>query len=213
MKSAPGWVDATKASHTGTTKTATPRASTACAAMVKAGLFSTMRTSVVNLALDEAELRQRQRYHDGHQHHRLNRRSAEIKRFEPVLEHLVDQDRGGVARTAGGRGVNDSERIEERVDDVDDEKEERRRPDQRQDDGAKAPCRPGAVDRRRLDQRARARLQRGEEEYEIVRHLLPRGGHHDEDERMGAVEQRIPVEAEARQRIGVDAGGRVQQEP
>src|SRR5258707_14292611 len=100
--------------------TATPSASTACAAMVKAGLFSTMATSVVNLALDEAELRQRQRHHDGHQHDRLNRRSAEVERFEAVLEHLVDQDRGGGAWTAASGGVNDSERIEGRVSDVDD---------------------------------------------------------------------------------------------
>src|SRR5215475_10717172 len=191
-KSAPGWVEATKASHTGATMTATPSASSVCAAMVKAGLFSTMATSVMDAALDESELRQRQRYHDRHQHHRLDRRSAEIERFEPVLEHLVDQDRGGGARTAAGRGVNDSERIEERIDDVDDEKKERRRPDQRQDDGAKAPGWSGAVDRRGFDQRARDRLQSREEEYEIVGHLLPWGGGDDEDERIGAVEERVP---------------------
>src|SRR5216684_2767126 len=134
---------------------------------------------------------------------------AAMERFEPVLEHLIDQDRGGGPWTAAGRGVDDSERIEERVDDVDDEKEERRRPDQRQDDGAKAPGRPGAVDRRRFDQRARDRLQRGEEEYEIVGHLLPCRGRDHEDERIGAVEEWVPGEAEARQRIGVDAGGRM----
>src|SRR5215813_9381361 len=132
---------------------ATPSASIACAATVKTGLFSTMATSVVNPALDEAELHERQRHHNGQQHDRLNRRSAEIERFEPIPEHLVDQDRGGCARAAAGGGVNDAERIEERVDDVDDEKEERRWSDQRQDDGAKSPRRSGAVDRRGLDQR------------------------------------------------------------
>ena len=48
----------------------------------------------MHLALDEAELNERERDDDGHQHDRLHRRAAEIERLEAVLVNLVDQDRG-----------------------------------------------------------------------------------------------------------------------
>src|SRR5256885_3799065 len=53
--------------------------------------------------------------------------------------------------------------VEEGIDDVDDQQEEGGRRKERKDDGPEAPHRPGAVDRRRFDERARDRLQRSEE--------------------------------------------------
>src|SRR3546814_12944984 len=62
----------------------------------------------------------------------------------------------------------DLEGVEEGVDEVDDDEEEGGRREQREDDGPEAPRRPRAVDRRRLDERSRDRLQAGEEEQEVV---------------------------------------------
>jgi len=52
----------------------------------------------VNVALDEAELRQRQHYYDRHQHDRLNRRSAEIERFRTLLAALQSIPRSLIER-------------------------------------------------------------------------------------------------------------------
>ena len=102
------------------------------------------------------------------------RRDAELQVDEAVVVDLVDQRLGRLARAAAGDGVDDAERVEEGVDGVDDEQEEGRRREQREDDRPEALRRAGAVDRRRLDQRLRDRLQAGDEEQEIVADLLPR---------------------------------------
>src|SRR3546814_15946226 len=77
-------------------------------------------------ALDVAELHDGQHDHDGHQDRRLGRRSAEILGLEAVVPDLVDQDFGGLGRTAAGGGVDDAEGLEEGVGHVDDRSKERR---------------------------------------------------------------------------------------
>src|SRR5436309_922235 len=108
----------------------TPRISTACENTVSQGRFSTMSarpaTSVLHLLLDEAELRYRERDHDNHQHHRLRRRAAEVARFDAVVVDLVHEDLRRTGGPALRRGVDHAESVEERVDDVHDEQEERR---------------------------------------------------------------------------------------
>ena len=59
--------------------------------------------------------------------------------------------------------------------------------------------RTGAVDGRRLDQRARDGLQPGQEEQEVVADLLPGRGDHHQDHGVAAVEVVVPVVAEALQ--------------
>jgi hypothetical protein len=73
-----------------------------------------------------------------------------------------------------------AERVEERIDDVDDQQEEARSATAAEEDhGPEAPPRARAVDRRGLEQRFRDRLQPGEEEQEIVADLLPGRGDDD----------------------------------
>ena len=73
---------------------------------------------------------------------------------------------------------------------------------------------PGAVDRRRLDQRFRDRLQAGEEEQEVVADLLPHRGHDHQQHRLVAVEDPVPVDRPALQHVGHDADrGREQERP
>src|SRR3546814_4525024 len=83
-------------------------------------------------------------------------------------------------------GVDDAEGLEEGVDDVDDDEEEGRRREQREDDGPEAAQRPRAVDRRRLDERARDRLQTGQDKQEVVADLLPGCGDHHQEHRLTA---------------------------
>src|SRR3546814_6052059 len=131
--------------------------------------FSTMpRCSlVVDLALDEAELDDGEADDDDHEDDGLRGRAAEILADEAVGVDLVDEDLGRFAGAALGHGVDDAEGVEEGVDEVDDDEEEGGRREQREDDGPEAPCRPRAVDRRRLDERSWDRLQAGEEEQEV----------------------------------------------
>ena len=140
-----------------------------------------------------------QRDDDDHQDHRLRRRAAEIAAEPAVVVDLVDEGLGRLAGPAAGHGVDDAERVEERVDDVDDEQEERGRREQREDD------RPEAARSGRAPSIAAAsinalrdRLQAREEEQEIVADLLPGRGEDDQDHGVVAVEQRIPVDAERR---------------
>ena len=132
--------------------------------------------SVLHLALDEAELHDGERDDDDHQDHRLRGGAAEVRR---PSRRRGRPCRPGSASTAPARPrgrVDDAEGVEERVDDVDDEQEERGRREQRKHDREEAPHRSGAVDRRRLDQRFRNRLQPGEEEQEVVADLFPDRG-------------------------------------
>ncbi len=142
----------------------------------------------------------------------MRRRAAQVERLHAVLVDLEDQDRGGLHRTAAGRGIDDRERVEKRVDDVDHEQEEGRRRQHREDDRPETAGRTGAVDRGRLDQRFRDRLQAGQEEQEVVADLLPHGGDHDQDQRLPRIEQVIPVVAQRAQQVGYHAKRRIEQE-
>src|SRR3546814_4021621 len=64
-----------------------------------------------------------------------------------------------------------------------------------EDDGPEAAQRPRAVDRRRLDERARDRLQTGQEKQEVVADLLPGCGDHHQEHRLTAVQHVVPVVA------------------
>src|SRR3546814_20228632 len=59
-----------------------------------------------------------------------------------------------------------------------------------------------AVDRRRLDERARDRLQTGQEKQEVVADLLPGCGDHHQEHRLTAVQHVVPVVADELQVIG-----------
>ncbi len=117
-----------------------------------------------------------------------------------------------MGRAAARGRVHDPEGVEERVDDVDHEQEERGRREQREDDGPEPLERARAVDGRGLDQRAGDGLEPGEEEQEVVADLLPRGGDDDEDHRVVAVEVVVPVVAERLQEVGEDPDGWVEHE-
>src|SRR3546814_19535530 len=71
-----------------------------------------------------------------------------------------------------------------------------------EDDGPEAAQRPRAVDRRRLDERARDRLQTGQEKQEVVADLLPGCGDHHQEHRLTAVQHVVPVVADELQVIG-----------
>ena len=58
----------------------------------------------------------------------------------------------------------------------------------------------------------RDRLQAGDEEEEVVADLLPGGGGDDQRHRLGAVEQRVPVDAELAERPGEGAEAGVEEE-
>src|SRR5215471_14375837 len=76
---------------------------------------------VMHPALDKAELDRGQRDDDRHQHRRLRRRAAEVEPDDAVVPDLVDEDFGRLRRAALGYVVDDAERVEKRVDDVDDD--------------------------------------------------------------------------------------------
>src|SRR5687768_14617808 len=96
-------VEATNVTYSGNEITRMPAISTACDSTVSQGRFSTIL--VLHLALDVAELHHCERNHDHHQDHGLRRRPAEVRRLDPVVVHLVDQDLGGAGGTALRRGV------------------------------------------------------------------------------------------------------------
>src|SRR5262249_10368436 len=126
--------------------------------------------------------------------------------------HLVDQDLRRFRGPAIGGGIDDPERVEERVDDVDDEQKERRRRQQREHDRQEALDRAGAVDRGGFDQRFGNRLQPRQAEQEVVADLFPDGRDHHHDQRVGAVQKRIPRNAETLEPMRDDAERRVEQE-
>jgi hypothetical protein len=71
---------------------------------------------------------------------------------------------------------------------------------------------PGAVDCRSFDQYLRYRLQSCEKEQEIITDLLPSGGEDDQQQRLVAVQQVIPVDARAAQPGSDNADARVEHE-
>src|SRR5215831_6580631 len=90
-------VEATKVTQSGNATTTTPITRTRCATKSPMGRFSTMPLpgcliSVLDLALDVAELHDRERGHHEHEDHRLRRRAAQVRGLHAVVVHLVDQD-------------------------------------------------------------------------------------------------------------------------
>src|SRR5262245_45372064 len=116
-----------KVMYTGNITISTPSTSVRCEIAVAMGRFSIIWGGVrlvVNPLLDVAELDDRERHQDAHQHHRLRGRGAEVERLEAVEVHLVDEDRRVLARAAPRGRIDDREGLDEDVDDVDDEQEE-----------------------------------------------------------------------------------------
>jgi len=66
----------------------------------------------IDLALDVAELSDRQRDDDRHQHDRLGGRPTEVESLDAVAIHLEHQDLRRLSRPAFGRGVDDREGFE-----------------------------------------------------------------------------------------------------
>jgi hypothetical protein len=62
--------------------------------------------------------------------------------------------------------------------------------------------RPGAVNGGGLNQRTRDRLQRGEEEQEVVAYLLPYRGEDHQEHRLAAVLRVVPVVAQLAEEMG-----------
>ena len=99
-------------------------------------------------------------------------------------------------------GVDDAERVEEGIDDVDDQKEEDGRREQRKCHCPEPTHRARAVDGRGLEHAFRDRLQPGEEEQEVIGYLFPGCGENDQERGLIAVEQWIPVDAEGTEIVG-----------
>ncbi|MNL53627.1 hypothetical protein D3C87_1768900 [compost metagenome] len=108
--------------------------------------------------------------------------------------------------------MDDAEGVEEGVNRVDDEQEERCRCQKREHDRPEASRSARAVDRRGLDQRFRDRLQAGDEEKEIVADLFPGRRNDDQHHGLIAVQKRIPGKAVPPQDIGKCAHRRVEHE-
>src|SRR5271170_914474 len=121
--------------------------------MVNNGRRSTM-ASVLDLAFDEAELEQRKRYDDHHQNDRLRGGAAQVQPLLPILVDLENEDHRRLHRTPVGGGVDDRERVEKRVDQVDHEQEKHGWREQWQYDRPEAPPRARTVDGSGFDQRA-----------------------------------------------------------
>src|SRR5713101_1287801 len=136
-----------------------------------AGMTKSGCSCVMHPALDKAELDRGQPDDDRHQDDRLRRRAAEIEADDAVVPDLVDEDLGRLRRTALGHVVDDPERVEKRIDDVDDEQEKAGRRQERKDDRPEPPARAGAVDRRGFDERQWDRLEPGQEKQEIIADL------------------------------------------
>lgn len=107
--------------------------------------------------------------------------------------------------------MDDAEGLEESIDGVDHKQEEARGREEREDDGAETPPRGCAVDGGGFNERTRDGVQPGEEEEEIVGNLFPRGGHHEQEERLIPVDLVVPRVAEVVQGLGQDAAGRVEE--
>src|SRR5439155_8693426 len=154
----------------GASAVSSPRNRTIWLTTSKRGVRSTigLGSLVVDAALDEAELGHRQHHHQQHQDDALRRRAGIIEPFEAVEVDLVDHQLGGPRRAALGHDVDDAEAVGEAVGHVDDDQEEDGGRQQRQLDVAQPAQQAGAVHRAGLEQRARDRLQRRQEEDEVV---------------------------------------------
>src|ERR1700687_269183 len=99
-----------------------PAISTACGTQaLRRAVTMTRRSCVMHPALDEAELDRGQPDDDRHEDDLLCRRAAEVEADNAVVPDLVDEDFGRLCRAALGHVVDDPERVEKCIDDVDDE--------------------------------------------------------------------------------------------
>ncbi len=128
----------------------------------------------------------------------MRRRAADIETDDAVVPDPEDQDLGGLVRPALGHVLDDPEGVEEGIDDVDDEQKKAGRRQQRKGDPPEPAARAGAVEGGGFEQGFRDRLQSGEKEQKIVADLLPGGGEDHQQQGLAAVEQKIPVDADAR---------------
>src|SRR5947209_11816576 len=113
-----------------------------------AGRF--MPGSVLRVAAQKPEVEERAREDLHEQHPRHRRGGAEVEEvLEGGLVEVLDHGPGRVARAAVGEDEHLAEDLE-RADDVGDQHEQERRPEQRQSDRPEASPAAGAVDRRRL---------------------------------------------------------------
>src|SRR5262245_8757282 len=103
---------------------ATPSSNTTCAKTVNQGRFSTIRASVVNPPLDEAELHDSQCNHDQHHDGGLSRGTTKILAAESILVDFVNQDLRRLAGTALGQRFDDAKGADQHVQDVDHQQEE-----------------------------------------------------------------------------------------
>jgi hypothetical protein len=157
--------------------------------------------------LDVAELHEGQQHHQAHQHDRLRGGERVVLPFEAIGIDLVDHQLGGARRPAAGRDVDDAEGMHEGIGDVDHDQEEQGRRQERQLKVAHAAQRAGAIHRRGFRERARDRLQAGEEEDEVVGDHGPGVGQHDQDHGVEPVARRVPQAGEPlvqrRQKAGI----------
>src|SRR5437899_7683003 len=184
---------ATATMTNGATQNTKPANKIRCVKKLRIGVRSTMAASaVMHAPLDEAELDDGQYDDEQHQDDALSGGARIIETSEAVRIDLVDHQIGGVGRTAGGHDVDDAEGVLEAFGDVDDKQEEDRRRDQWKLDVPEAPHDAGPVHRGRLDQRTWYRLQRGQEEDEIIADIFPGERNDDRGHGVGAVEAGVP---------------------
>src|SRR5262245_34275708 len=119
------------------------------------------RSSIMDPALEEGELREREQSENGEQYHRQRRRVRGIPESEAGLVDVVEEERG---RVVGAPARHHDYVVDhpERVDDGVYEDEQRGRHEQREDDPPEEVPARRAFDRRRLGQIGRDRLQGGE---------------------------------------------------
>ena len=112
--------------------------------------------------------------------------------LKPSVVDLVDQDGGVAGRGRPGGRINDAEGVEERVDDVDHQQEERGGRQQRELDvpePAPGPPSMAAASDQRLGDGPQAR----EENRKLWRSASTRGSNHDQRHRVVGVHQVVPV--------------------
>ena len=130
--------------------------------------------------------------HHERQHHRGRRAEPE----QVVLERLAD-DQGhhqvGVRPRRRAEHHDRDRVLVGGVDDAEQQLDRDQRPQQRQRDVAEAPHRPGAVDRGRLGELGRDRLQPREEDQHRERQPAPDRGDDDRPQRVGPAQPHRPV--------------------
>src|SRR5215469_37850 len=177
----------------GASAVARPRNSRIWLTRLKIGVRSTMGfLAIVYAALDETELHDGQEDDQQHQDDALRGGAGIVQAFEAVEIDLVDHQLRRLVRPAAGHDIDDAEAVGEAVREPDHEQEKQGGRQERQLDVADPAQEAGPVHRPRLDQRARNRFQRGEEEDEVVADGFPGEGDDDRDHGIEAVQRRVP---------------------